>query len=214
VIARAAVLDAAALAALYEELRACAPSGSGPMPPGCDARDLHVLASALALAAAEAASEGRPLCELVGLDPLRLRGLCARLFPGAPLELEGGAPLAVPVEEERLRDLLRSCATAPQPLAEELACIVARRAQRPRHLWQDLGLASRAELSALMARRFAPLQARNRGDMKWKKFFARTLCAEGLAPVCAAPSCGECDDVDACFGPEAGESSLLHLRRR
>jgi nitrogen fixation protein NifQ len=49
--------------------------------------------------------------------------------------------------------------------------------------------------------------------MKWKKFFARALCLDGAFPICTAPSCGECDELDACFGDESGESLLAHLRR-
>jgi len=70
------------------------------------------------------------------------------------------------------------------------------------HLWQDLGLWSRAELSALMERNFPTLAAKNVHNMKWKKFLYKQLCiAEGVY-VCRAPSCEVCADYDACFGPE------------
>ena len=50
------------------------------------------------------------------------------------------------------------------------------------HLWQDMGLASRAELSELLGRHFPGLVAKNTGNMKWKKFFYRQLCErEGLS---------------------------------
>lgn len=71
------------------------------------------------------------------------------------------------------------------------------------HLWQDLGLASRAELSALMRRWFPGLVARNAGDMKWKKFLYRELCLRADILVCKSPSCATCSDQPACFGPEA-----------
>jgi nitrogen fixation protein NifQ len=110
--------------------------------------------------------------------------------------------------EACLRDLLEGTSSGGTPLQLELAAIIARRAQRHNHLWQDLGLRSRAELSQLMTRHFAPLARRNRSDMKWKKFFSRLLCADGTVLVCTAPSCGECDDVDSCFGDERGETLL------
>jgi nitrogen fixation protein NifQ len=70
------------------------------------------------------------------------------------------------------------------------------------HLWQDLGLWSRAELTALMERNFPALAARNVQNMKWKKFLYKQLCnAEGVY-VCRAPSCEVCADYQACFGPE------------
>lgn len=70
------------------------------------------------------------------------------------------------------------------------------------HLWQDLGLRNRGELSALMKRNFPRLASKNRKDMKWKKFIYRELCqAEGVY-VCRSPTCEACSDYDNCFGPE------------
>ena len=43
------------------------------------------------------------------------------------------------------------------------------------HLWQDLQLNSRAELSAPMRRWFPALVVKNSADLKWKKFFYRQL---------------------------------------
>ena len=51
-----------------------------------------------------------------------------------------------------------------------------------------------------MARHFKPLAMRNKQDMKWKKFFYRVICADAAYTLCTAPSCGECDDFDHCFG--------------
>lgn len=70
------------------------------------------------------------------------------------------------------------------------------------HLWQDLGLASRAELSALMQRWFPSLVAKNEADMKWKKFLYRELCARAQVLICKSPSCAVCSDLGVCFGPE------------
>jgi nitrogen fixation protein NifQ len=91
--------------------------------------------------------------------------------------------------------------------------MIARRAQRPNHLWQDLGLDSRRDLSELMTRHFKPLAMRNTQDMKWKKFFYRTICSDAAYSLCTAPSCGECDDFDHCFGEETGQSLLARARR-
>jgi nitrogen fixation protein NifQ len=71
------------------------------------------------------------------------------------------------------------------------------------HLWQDLQLPSRAELSALMRHWFPALVARNRNDMKWKKFLYKQLCERDELLVCKAPSCAVCCDRGLCFGPEA-----------
>jgi nitrogen fixation protein NifQ len=69
------------------------------------------------------------------------------------------------------------------------------------HLWQDLQLASRAELSTLMTRWFPTLAAKNVGDMKWKRFLYKQLCDRAQVS-CRAPSCGVCSDYARCFGPE------------
>lgn len=81
-----------------------------------------------------------------------------------------------------------------------MADIVSAGCQGSDHLWQDLGLWNRAELTALMRDSFAPLAARNDKDMKWKKFLYRQLCAaEGLY-ICRSPSCETCVDYRECFG--------------
>ena len=70
------------------------------------------------------------------------------------------------------------------------------------HLWQDLGLWSRKDLSALMERNFPALAVRNDKNMKWKKFLYKQLCdAEGIY-VCRSPSCEVCVDYAVCFAPE------------
>lgn len=70
------------------------------------------------------------------------------------------------------------------------------------HLWQDLGLLNRDELSRLMCVNFPELARANTGDMKWKKFLYRQFCSREGIYVCPAPSCGECKDYAKCFGPE------------
>jgi nitrogen fixation protein NifQ len=70
------------------------------------------------------------------------------------------------------------------------------------HLWQDMKLPSRNELTALLRAHFPALVALNVGDMKWKKFFYRQLCARAEIPICKSPHCAECCDYAVCFGPE------------
>ncbi|GAA0529946.1 nitrogen fixation protein NifQ [Rhizomicrobium palustre] len=171
----------------------------------------HVLASILALSLAEGYELGRPLNEMAGYDGLP--ELLAAMFPHAVSALAGMSALQRETDETCLFDLLLSGTSDGSALQKLLASLIARRAQRPNHLWQDLGLRSRAELSELMATHFAPLARRNRSDMKWKKFFFRTLCSDEEYVLCMAPSCGECTDFDNCFGEENGESFLAQLRR-
>jgi nitrogen fixation protein NifQ len=70
------------------------------------------------------------------------------------------------------------------------------------HLWQDLGLWSREDLSRLMSFNFQLLALSNNRDMKWKKFLYKQLCAAEGVHVCRAPSCEVCTDYQECFGSE------------
>lgn len=85
---------------------------------------------------------------------------------------------------------------------EHLAGIVAAACAGMDHLWQDLGLRSRKDLSELMQRNFPALAARNSRDMKWKKFLYKQLCEKEGLNACRAPSCDHCADYKKCFGPE------------
>lgn len=70
------------------------------------------------------------------------------------------------------------------------------------HLWQDLGLWSRKDLSALLNENFPTLAEKNTKNMKWKRFFYKQLCdAEGIY-VCRSPSCEVCADYQVCFSPD------------
>jgi nitrogen fixation protein NifQ len=122
-----------------------------------------------------------------------------------------GEPM-VDDDERCLRELLWRFRTVPDSYTSLLSVLIARRATRPNHLWQDLGLTNRGELSRLMLRHFALLARRNTQDMKWKKFFFRMICRDEGYRLCAAPSCSECGDFNACFGDESGESLLARVR--
>lgn len=70
------------------------------------------------------------------------------------------------------------------------------------HLWRDMKLYDRRELSKLLETYFKPLYDKNYKDMKWKKFFYRQICGwEGFSS-CRSPSCEICIDYDECFSPE------------
>jgi nitrogen fixation protein NifQ len=169
-----------------------------------DPFDRHVFACILAKGLSEVTV---PLGAALGLGRAALEALLARHFPGCAWLFDGqpegfgGGEEAI--EEEDFRRLLLDGADGPS--AEDaawLAALVARRSLAPGHLWQDLGLASRADLSGLLLRHFGRLARRNDRDMKWKKFFYRQMCeAEGMT-ICKSPICDECSDFDQCFGGE------------
>jgi len=173
--------------------------------------EAHVLASILALALAEADAAKCSVGEAAGYAGSP--SLLVAMFPHAAARLACDGALTRSDDEACLHDLLQRAATTGSPLELLLAGMIARRAQRPNHLWQDLGLRHRGELSRLMNDHFAPLARRNTSDMKWKKFFARQICRDTSYSLCTAPSCGECSDFDNCFTEESGESLLAHLRK-
>jgi nitrogen fixation protein NifQ len=146
----------------------------------------------------------------LGLDPAAFRCLLGHLFPGAGgLSLPGVAGPAfseVPDprsdEREELVRLMLMHRAGDDPSEVWMAQVVAAGCMAADHLWQDLGLPARGELTALMRRNFPSLAARNIQDMKWKRFLYKQLCeAEGIY-TCRAPSCEVCTDYHACFGPE------------
>jgi len=176
----------------------------------CNPFDGHVLACVFA-AAADECHAGGSFTDALGICGLALRRNIERYFPGALGHLETFGLDVEPTvnEDERcLRELLWRFRTAQSPINSLLTFLVARRATRPNHLWQDLGLANRGELSKLMQRHFVALARRNDQDMKWKKFFYRMICRDDGFSMCVAPCCSECGDFDGCFGSESGESLL------
>ncbi|MDR3374478.1 MAG: nitrogen fixation protein NifQ [Ancalomicrobiaceae bacterium] len=178
--------------------------------------EIHVFASALAVGMTERDATGLTLRETTGLTDEELTRLMVRAFPlvqPASLIGEPGPDPLVDEEEALVRDLLVDHRADARPATRFLAAIVARRAMRDDHLWQDLGLANRSELSRLLSTYFPRLAAGNTRNMRWKKYFYRTLCeAEGFS-LCTAPSCSVCSDFVSCFGEEDGMSRLATARR-
>jgi nitrogen fixation protein NifQ len=106
------------------------------------------------------------------------------------------------LEKDDLTNLLNSYRRTDSPETDWIICIIVAACLGNDHLWQDLGLWSRTQLSALLNHNFPELAAKNTQDMKWKKFLYKQLCeAEGLH-LCRAPSCSVCIDYPKCFGSE------------
>lgn len=163
--------------------------------------DRHVFACILTVGLRDAPM---PLTDAIGLTRADLADLIGSHCPDCPDLLDGlpddrGADAW---EEPDLRDLLLAHGTAGRPEERWLAAMVARRSLRPNHLWQDLGLTSREDLSGLLNRHFHPLAVKNGRNMKWKKFFYRQMCEAEEIMVCKSPICDLCPDFSVCFGPE------------
>lgn len=174
--------------------------------------DRHVLACILAAGA----MEGGFLFEKVGLSSDELAALLERNFPSVRIKCDDLLPGSKRDDNDEvtmLRDLLLARRSTEGDTGRWLAAMIARRVMEPNHLWADLGLRDRGELSRLLKRHFAPLARRNVNKMRWKRFFYRTLCEhEGLI-LCTTPVCTECKDFNHCFGDESGESRMAERRR-
>jgi nitrogen fixation protein NifQ len=193
-------------AALYDAMMVGATDPADP--------DTHVFAC---IVCARATGGADPLDDAVGLSPADLDLLLTRHFAGLAAESEasryisarrgrrvgkGVSDLVLAEEVDDLRTLLLDHGAADLPKTKWLASAVARACLFSDHLWQDLGLTSRKDLSGLLTRHFQPLASKNTGDMKWKKFFYKQLCEREGLNLCKAPSCGVCADYKVCFGPE------------
>jgi nitrogen fixation protein NifQ len=175
-----------------------------------DAAEVQALAGVLATAFE---SHGTDQLPLAGLSAAATRHLLARWFPGAEqaLALDWHALVHADRVEPRfdeIEDLIalltESGAPAPSMCEETLwlAHALSQASLGDNHLWQDLHLPSRRELSALMSRWFPALAARNDRDMKWKKFLYKQLCDKAELSICRAPSCSVCSDYAQCYGSE------------
>ena len=175
--------------------------------------DRHVLASILAIAA----TEGGAIAERSGLASDDLEALIAQSFPQARHVVDWHARWGSRSDDDEMamvRELLLSHRSSAGNYGRWLAAMIARRSMEPNHLWEDLGLRERAELSRLLERHFAPVATRNTKGMRWKRFFYRMLCEDDGLVMCSTPVCSHCGDFDLCFGDESGESRLAYQRRQ
>lgn len=174
--------------------------------------DAHVFACLIAVAA----SEPGTLAERLGLAGDDLAALIKCWFGHAEDALAIHCAPAADADSDEIamvRDLLLANRSKSTDEGRWLAGMVARRAMEPNHLWEDLGLRNRSELSRLLARHFGPLAARNTRNMRWKRFFYRTLCEDDGLVMCTTPVCTACADFELCFADESGDSRLAYRRR-
>ena len=144
--------------------------------------------------------------DYLGLSQADFLRMMAHCFPNYNVDElnQKGAPIDVQRldETEDLRKLLINNRTGNSESEIWMVDIVIAGCLGNDHLWQDLGLWQRADLSKLMMDNFSPLALRNVKDMKWKKFLYKQLCETEGIYTCRAPSCEACADYTNCFGPE------------
>lgn len=146
----------------------------------------------------------------LGLGADAFMVLMQRHFPGITDQgwLEEAKSLPARCEDERFlerEDLLKLLLThrADRDQSEQwMASIITDACMGADHLWQDLGLMDRGQLSKLITLNFPTLAEKNDRNMKWKKFLYLQLCIEEGIYVCRSPSCEVCTDFKDCYGPE------------
>lgn len=150
-----------------------------------------------------AAGEGA-LGRWMGLSPTLFREMAVAHFGDTGRRLLRGGDITPPERPEELddlRDLLKKHRARRRRSERWIVELICAGCEGRDHLWSDLGLMSRPELTELMRRNFPQLAADNNQNMRWKKFLYKRLCeGEGIY-ICRAPSCEVCIEKAECFPP-------------
>ncbi|MDD2723287.1 MAG: nitrogen fixation protein NifQ [Methylovulum sp.] len=146
------------------------------------------------------------LPDYLGLESGQFKVLSYHFFPGVqlPEQAPSGSVLDFSrmLEKDDLVNLLKRYSKLETPETDWMIAIIVAGCLGNDHLWQDLGLWSRSQLSAMLHYNFPELAAKNDKNMKWKKFLYKQLCEEEGIYICRAPSCEVCIDYPKCFGAE------------
>ncbi|WP_176057228.1 nitrogen fixation protein NifQ [Paraburkholderia sp. BCC1876] len=150
-----------------------------------------------------AARDARSELALLGLHQPAWRALLARHFTRA-----SAVALPLPINAIDQIDFVRTLHTLLRAHTNEsvdpadadcLATIIAHACLRPDHLWRDLGLRGRDDVTWMLTRYFPTLVERNVANLRWKKFLAEQRALSlGLTPG-PAPGCPGCEDYGHCF---------------
>lgn len=149
-----------------------------------------------------------------GLSPAELHDLLDYLFPGAltgfdtalsSLREQYAAYVGMGVSDPQpgftlLMRVLLDAYRAPGPdTTPWVSSVLAHACLRPDHLWRDLGLSGREDVTVLLARHYPGLVSRNVNNLRWKKFLAHSACEHADLPAAAAPGCSDCEDSAFCY---------------
>jgi len=146
------------------------------------------------------------LPDYLGLEPKVFAALKKTFFTDYPLpeHAPSGSQLDVSrmAERQDLSNLLQEYRNPQAEGGDWIITILVAGCLGDDHLWHDLGLWSRSQLSALLNYNFPELAAKNVHDMKWKKFLYKQLCETQGVYVCRVPSCEFCADYLNCYETE------------
>lgn len=153
--------------------------------------------------------DARDELALLGIERPKWRALLARHFTRAvvPAALPFAVTMSGHAAFVRTLHALLLTHTSAAVHADDahcLASIIAHACLRPDHLWRDLGLAGRDEVTWMLTRYFPSLVALNTANLRWKKFLAEQRALSLGLPPGPAPGCPGCEDYGHCF-PELHE---------
>lgn len=152
----------------------------------------------------EAARGGLPRFALnLGVQPAEFVYLTAVLGDGfmGPTPLPRAQVLPSPeFPHTALLALLWSFRTEATPTCWAAAAAVACGCFGRQHLWQDLGLTGRSEVTALLQAYFPGLVALNHQHLKWKRFLFMRVGEQLGQPDLQPPHCEGCDGYAPCYG--------------
>lgn len=170
-----------------------------------------ILTQAFAGAVRTAFAQGDTPTNFFGLTESQFNCLLDRYFPGAWKDLFMVTPLEASAEnvsfrEDEIQDLVNLLLEHRANDRDEttwLAYAIATGCMGGNHLWQDMGLTGRQDITDLLRQNFTALFEKNIGSaMRWKKFLYKQLCDRAEVNLCKAPSCQVCEDYKKCFGTD------------
>lgn len=148
----------------------------------------------------------------MGLAPEAFKAMVDCFFPGVELPPAPHKPdnwLDAMPEHGELAALFADLAIDERPERQWIGAMIIAGCTGHHHLWEDLGLFSRTDLTAMIQLNFPELAQANSRDMKWKKFIYKQLCDREGIYACPAPTCDACADFKVCFAPEDRPSREL-----
>jgi len=152
-----------------------------------------------------AARDVRGELPLLGLSHAQLEALAARHFSRAVTEGALRTHVVTDAAHAAFATAMHGflvSEASPQADPDDvrhLAAIIAHACLRPDHLWRDLGLRARDDVTRMLERFFPAIVARNVEGLRWKKLLALELArASGTTPG-PAPGCPDCEDFGFCF---------------
>jgi|APMI01.1.fsa_nt_gi nitrogen fixation protein NifQ len=110
-----------------------------------------------------------------------------------------GAPPLLP----QIHGLLMTERAFPDDAHARLADWFASASMGSHHLWQDLGVQARPEVSRLLSLAFPALFASNTHNLRWKRHLFLSLGQSLGQPGLRPPKCDHCEDFEVCMGMPA-----------